>query len=494
MLRKSLLISSFMSALLFSSESVNISSQEEELYMVITNSDSSLVVESRKFSLPLGRKRVKLTYDDVPSSMVTASLIPSFTDQYGAPSTKIYTQKYNRDTVSLDKLLTHSIGKNIQYKIYSSPEHYDFVIKYGELISINPTLVQEKGDGGIYAIPNDSILFEKIPDFLSLKPNITWDVESSGGEQSISLAYLTQGLQWSADYTLLYDEETESTNIMSFITIKNNSGKSFSDVKLKCLAGDIRKNQHPKTPLMRSMAMDDTVFENNFENNAISGREFSGYHLYSVPYKVDLNNNETTQIQFINKNIISSKKLKYSGDFPIRINKPSQGSDSKISFDQSLNFSTGDLDAVLPAGEVRMYQNDNKEIVYIGENRIENTPKNTDVSLSFGKSFDVSGHTELLPANSYEYNEKIFINGAESSVRRNFSEGLFQVTLKNDSSKPKEVNLDFYLNGEVHEASFSSKNCVNECTLTTSKKKISLNAVLDANSEKNIETSYRIIW
>ena len=50
----------------------------------------------------------------------------------------------------------------------------------------------------------------------------------------------------------------------------------------------------------------------------------------------------------------------------------------------------------LPKGIFRIYKKDAKSLEFIGEDRIEHTPKNEEVSLTIGNAFDIVGQKTVL--------------------------------------------------------------------------------------------------
>ena len=70
------------------------------------------------------------------------------------------------------------------------------------------------------------------------------------------MTYITNGMGWSADYVMLLNEDSDAFDLNGWVTLDNRSGATYTDAKLKLVAGDV--NVAPQQELMRfDMAMDD---------------------------------------------------------------------------------------------------------------------------------------------------------------------------------------------------------------------------------------------
>jgi hypothetical protein len=50
----------------------------------------------------------------------------------------------------------------------------------------------------------------------------------------------------------------------------------------------------------------------------------------------------------------------------------------------------------LPAGIFRIYQKDKKSLEFVGEDRIDHTPRNEEVKITVGKAFDLLGERKIV--------------------------------------------------------------------------------------------------
>ena len=78
-----------------------------------------------------------------------------------------------------------------------------------------------------------------------LHPLIEWTVETDrAGRLDAELAYVSGGLNWSADYNIV-SGDGNALEIIGWVTMENSSGKEFENARVKLMAGDVNKIQPP---------------------------------------------------------------------------------------------------------------------------------------------------------------------------------------------------------------------------------------------------------
>ena len=87
-------------------------------------------------------------------------------------------------------------------------------------------------------------LFPDLGDDTVLKPTLNWLLQSDKpGTFDAEVGYVTEGLNWSASYNLVSPEKGDLVDLVGWITMENNSGKTFENAKIKLMAGDVNKIQ-----------------------------------------------------------------------------------------------------------------------------------------------------------------------------------------------------------------------------------------------------------
>ena len=121
---------------------------------------------------------------------------------------------------------------------------------------------------------------------------------------------------------------------------------------------------------------------------------FSEYHLYTLGRKTSVEDKETKQISLLEGSGIPVEKLfVVNGQSYYYRNQQAPGAPLKDPVMVYYNFKNegkNGLGIPLPAGNVRVYQKDSKGgILFAGEDRINHTPKDEEISIHIGNAFDV---------------------------------------------------------------------------------------------------------
>jgi len=171
----------------------------------------------------------------------------------------------------------------------------------------------------------------------------------------------------------------------------------------------------------------------------VEQREFFEYHLYEVPRPVSVKDNETKQIEFVSVDGVPSEKFFVYDGLQCRNNywycnvygypqtDPSYGVASNPKVMVMLEFDTDEVDADLPRGRVRVYQEDvDGAALLIGEDSIDHTPKGESLRLYIGDAFDIVG-------------ERVQTDFHRPSDKRLEEE--FEITLRNHKDESVEVRV-----------------------------------------------------
>lgn len=181
-------------------------------------------------------------------------------------------------------------------------------------------------------------------------------------------------------------------SLASWAVIGNHSGVDYRDAKVQLMAG--RQNQVSNhMPMMAMMKASRAVSDEMMVNDTASEASFADYHLYTLPEKVDVLNNQTGRYR-----LLSSDRVKVVKEYIVNGNswgyQSSQGRASEpVHAGMWLNFNNTKQDGLgmpLPGGAIRFYQEDpsgNRQL--IGAGNIQHTPVDGKVRLALGEAFDV---------------------------------------------------------------------------------------------------------
>jgi hypothetical protein len=370
-------------AIVMTSQPSNAQAQPPSLDLTVYNSNIGLVKEIRQFDLKTGVNQVAVT--DVPSSIIPESVHFRSLDD---PNAVVLEQNYEYDIVGSRKLLEKYVDQPIVVITQDGERHE------GVLLSGAYDIIIQTKDGGVDVLNADQIRqfsFPSLPEGLITKPTLKWLVNASkAGRQDVELAYLTNGISWESNYVLVLAQDGSKLDLDGWITLDNRSGASYKDARLKLVAGEVNRVQPPRKDMV---IYADVAMEAPAAPPAVEQREFAEYHLYEIPRPVTIKDNQTKQIQFLTARDVPAEKIfvfdSWTGNFYSTDSGAMKGNISV-----TVRFDTGEkgVNAQLPAGVVRLYQPDvDGSPLFIGEDRIDHTPKGEDVTLAVGEAFDLVG-------------------------------------------------------------------------------------------------------
>ncbi len=359
--------------------------------LTVYNQNLALVRDRRTLELASGVNEIAFT--DVAALIdPTSVLFRSLTDPDG---TTVLEQNYEYDIVGSEKLLQKYVDQDIALVTEDGSEYR------GTLLSGAHDIILQAADGQVTVVKLDQVRefsFPKLPEGLITRPTLLWQLDADeAGAHNVEVTYLTEGLNWSADYVVLLDKDDAEIDLDGWISLNNNSGATYKDAKLKLIAGDIHRALEP-VPYAEALvrAAGAMVKEAQVEERA-----FFEYHLYEVQRPVTVKDRQTKQIEFTTASGVDALKFfVYDGSQqPMfgysAVTEPSYGNTGNRKVMVMLEFENSEeagLGIPLPKGKVRVYKEDvDGSTQFIGEDQIDHTPKDESVRLYLGDAFDVVG-------------------------------------------------------------------------------------------------------
>ncbi len=367
-------------SILSAAEVVSTAQDQQDLNLTVYNSNRALVSQTRSVNLPTGES--SLRYSDIASGIMAPTVIVE-----GAKGVTVLEQNYEFDLISRQKLLEKYVGKEVtivQENEYTGKTES----KKATLLAVNGEPVFEI-EGKIVLGTPGRIELPELPENLYAKPTMNWLVQNEkAGEKELSLSYLTNGIGWNADYVLNLSEDDKSASLTGWVTLTNNAGTDFNDSKLKLVAGEVNTVK-PKS--FGGEALYNMNMRSMTAPAAVQEKEFFDYHLYTFPRKVTVRNRQTKQLSLLTASGVKTTK-KYS--VSQNSNYYSQnGGKMNIPVNVEIAFNTGkknSIDMPIPAGVIRLYKKDSDgSSVFVGEDRVNHTPINEEISLKTGEAFDI---------------------------------------------------------------------------------------------------------
>jgi hypothetical protein len=409
-------------------EPLKVEAADSTLALTVYNKGTALVRDRRQFRLEDGFNQI--SFRDVAAQIdPTSVLFKSLTDPEG---TIVLEQNYEFDLVGAAALLEKYLDEEIVV-VTEDGTTYE-----GTLLSGRNDIILQGSDGSVTVVKLDTVQefsFPELPDGLITKPTLVWQlVAEKAGTQDVEITYLSGGLSWQADYVLLLTAEENAIDLDGWVTLQNTSGTTFRDAQLKLIAGDLQREPGV------GGAVDEIFFEaERLASAPVEEREFFEYHLYEVPRLVTVRDNESKQIEFVTGvDVPAEKFFVYDGAacygnpwychfYGYPQTDPSYGIATNTKVMVMLEFDTELVEADLPRGRVRVYQEDiDGAALLIGEDTIDHTPEGESVRLYVGDAFDIVG-------------ERIQTDFRRPSTKR--LEEDFEITLRNHKDEAVEVRV-----------------------------------------------------
>ena len=405
---------------------------QKDLAVTVYNSNVALVRDVRKIKLAAGT--LDLRFMDIAAQVNPATVhIVSLT----APKDlAVLEQNYEYDLLSPQKLLQKYVGKELTLiRLVSENNSTKEVPVQALLLAYNEGPVWKVGDQIITGMGADRYVFPDLPQNLYSKPTLVWMLDNRHtGEQSVEASYLTGGVNWNSDYVLTVGSDQKAADLNGWVTILNQSGTAFKNAQLQLVAGELHRVYE-----RRDMAVAGRMMKSAEAAAPQFAEEgLSEYHLYTLDRRTDIQNNQTKQISLlpstgvrIDKNfVVDGQQFYYQN-----AQRPSQPFKDPVKvYIKFKNSAANALGMPLPAGTVRVYQGDTKgRVQFIGEDRIDHTPKDETLELHIGNAFDVVSERkqtdfQTLGPRSYEM--------------------AFEIKLRNHKSEPISVEVNEPIGGD----------------------------------------------
>jgi hypothetical protein len=360
----------------------------------------ALVREDRAFDLKAGRNVLRVA--DVPALIdPTTVAFASLTDP---PGTRVVEQSFEFDLTSPAKLLSRYLDREITVV---QPRGQAVETLSGTLLGTQGGLTLKQADGSVRIVAHHSeVRLPSLPGGLISKPTLVWSIDAArGGAHTARFAYQTGGMTWWTDYNLAYSEGPAGAckvDVGAWVTIVNQSGASFTNARLKLIAGDVQRAEPKRMSMdreMRAMASRAASLSEGFVEKA-----FFEYHLYTLGRPASLADNSTKQIELFPTapGVGCEKRLVYFGQgsphawygAPILERTPDTQANKKVDvYLRVKNAAANGLGIPLPAGKIRVSKLDEADqtLEFIGEDLIDHTARDETVQIKLGSAFDVVG-------------------------------------------------------------------------------------------------------
>jgi len=429
--------------------------QASQSSLTIYNQDFAVVRQDVPLDLKSGTNQVnesEITMHVEPDSVILR-------DPTGKHSLQVLEQNYRADPISEGMLLHLYEGKTIEFETGAgqivkgriirsgyAPHSYFALNRYGQayyqsqMTAASEQPIIEVNGQLRFSLPGTPH-FPGLADDTILKPRLEWMLSTDkAGKFAAELSYVTGGMSWQADYNIVAPEKGDGVDIVGWVTIDNQTGRTFENARIKLMAGDVSKIQPGET---RQYAMKAAMAMDAAAPAAVSEKAFDEYHLYTLQRSTTLRDRETKQVEFIHAGGVAARQIYVYEGAKIDPNRYGGWSWENIRNDHSygtesnpkiwvmrefVNSEANHLGMPLPKGRVRFYRhNDDGQVEFTGENLIDHTPKDETVRIYTGNAFDIVGERKRT---------NYTVEGGRSTATESF-----EIRVRNHKKEAVEVRV-----------------------------------------------------
>lgn len=411
----------FVTPLVFAASDVQTGKNDQkQVSLTIYERDMALVRDVRQ--VPLHNGTVKVRFADVSERIQPETVMLKDQSSGRISVAQIY---FDNNLLTPQTLLESYVGKKVTV-VKTNPTTGAETQEQAEVLSAQGGIILKIGNRIETSVPG-RIVYDHIPNGLQAKPTLTVELDSNTNRsQQLELDYLTNGIGWNANYVAQLNDSESRMNLSGWAAISNNSGTEFRNARVQLIAGS--PNMTSARPILMAAARS-AKFDAMPARNEISQESFGDYHLYTLPKRVTLANNQTRQYSLLSASDVKVKKewVLNGGNYYYRSRMPNVSDNLPVNMMVTFKNTKGDrLGMPLPGGTVRFYQTDNRgNQQFLGESQMSHTPVNGAVSLKMGDSFDVTGSRkqtqyDVLPsqdqsARTYESSYEIVLKNAKDN-------------------------------------------------------------------------------
>ncbi len=359
---------------------------QQNVAVTIYNNNLALIKDQRKVSLNSGLNSLALR--DVSAQIRPETALLRSLSHAGSFST--LEQNFDFDLLTPQKLLEKYAGKNVTVARVNPATGIE-TTEQATVLAANNGVVMQIGNRIETGIPG-RIVYDDVPANLRDRPTLVTRINNkTAAAQTLELSYLTGGLGWKADYVAELNAKEDNIDLSGWVTLTNTSGTSYNNAKLQLVAGDVntvRENAPRAMAIHKNMALDAESSVGMAEESLLE------YHLYTLERPTTIAENQTKQVALLSaSNIPVRKELVLRGaDYYYSSSYGELGQKLKVgAFVEFDNKEAAKLGMPLPKGIMRVYKKDSQgNAQFVGEDKIDHTPKNETVRLKLGDSFDIT--------------------------------------------------------------------------------------------------------
>jgi len=359
---------------------------QQQVAVTIYNENLALIKDTRRVALEAGLNRLALR--EVSGGMRPETALLKSLSHPGALA--LIEQNFDFDLLTPAKLLEKYVGRNVRIARVH-PQTGAETYESATVLAANNGVVLRIGDRIETGLPG-RIVFDGVPPNLRDRPTLVTELHSArAGAQTVELSYLSAGLAWKADYVAELNAADNALDLNGWVTLTNRSGTAYPNARLQLVAGDVNRVRDEMRVAAKAQR---AVAEARVASSDLRQEALFEYHLYTLQRPTTLADNQTKQVALLGaQGVPVAKELVLQGaDYYYRASAGQIGQKIKVGvFVQFENREAARLGMPMPKGVVRVYKKDAAgNAQFVGEDRIDHTPKNETVRLKLGEAFDLT--------------------------------------------------------------------------------------------------------
>ncbi|KVW94406.1 DUF4139 domain-containing protein [Thiobacillus denitrificans] len=396
---------------------------QQSVAVTIYSDNLALIKDARR--VRLARDINQLAWRDVSAQMrpETAQL----RNVSNPAGFRLQEQTFDFDRLTPGKLLEKYVGREVGV-IRTHPSTGAETRETATVLSTHSGVVLQFADHIEAGVPG-RLAFPDVPDTLRDTPTLVISlVNPTAGTQNLELSYLTGGLSWRADYVAELNERDDRLDLNGWVTLTNQSGAAYPNARLQLVAGDLNRVRDAEPMPRATMAMAAKVAD----AAEMQQESLFEYHLYTLQRPTTLAENQTKQVALMSASRVPVKKefLLQGANYYYTGQHGELGQKIKVGVFVEFDNKGEGLGMPLPRGVIRLYKQDSQgNAQFVGEDRIDHTPKNETVRLKLGDAFDVTADKK----------QTAFQKLAGTSRYNYVFESAYEIVLKN--AKPEAVTV-----------------------------------------------------
>jgi hypothetical protein len=273
---------------------------------------------------------------------------------------EILEQNFDYDLLTPEKLIEKAVGQHITL-VRTNPANGEELRETAEVLSTTGGTVLRIGDR-IEVLRDDGlptrVIFDEVPRNLRARPTLSVLVDAQdSAARDVTLAYLTSGLSWNADYVALFDEAAGALSIQGWITLRNTSGTSFENAHTQLVAGAVNIVASPQQWWERysSRYRPSTTSRRVVGTESSNREQLSDLYVYPIAGTTTIANNQTKQVSFLNAENVAGSKAYEQTFYFLESFEAAIAAEVRVRF---ANSRDGGLGEQLPSGIVRPSERD----------------------------------------------------------------------------------------------------------------------------------------